>query len=760
MSSGTSEESNKGSNSASTPSIIQMSDRNLLVYVADNSSGDLASNERNFQSQPMPRESQSESTSSGSKLVVALADHGGGGISAADADADADATTNADDGATKTKKLNSQPVSGISTGNNTDTGAASMNSNTVAGAGAIPTSSNNSTQGLQPGIQKPLPTIPGIISAVAGSGVEEPQLKRRKADQPNSNHASVQIPTGSTTTGAAGATATPLHLNADLSTASLSNKNLSSLSTHDNLQKTQPEATAPVNRWVRPIVNVNDNDSNRAYPIVNDSNRAYRIIPKRSLPNTNTVRVKAQYPPKVELPSIDSILARNMPKPVPPPPNLIEIANKLDFIVRPRPTRDGLGTIPIEEKNGLKITSDMKYLMMLYAIDMGYSISERNHYYYDSKNNAKHSSSDPSSKPQKKGSSNSSNSNNNPPTSLTNISRKNKKVIHEAACKLVCYDYGLLKPIGSTTLQKAFETFRKRKYSTTVNLFETRHQDRGRKSYVQQMEETHPGHLKVLFMYAKERSDEYTKYDDYRKMMVERSKKVKPGLDFKLSMNDLMMFFDKFPKLRPRGMPKRKRPGSNSDGVGGTAGGVSDADGGMIGDIGVGGGGDMVMNHAAATIGNGFVGNAAIGTSGAVSGTGVAAGNSFGDPAAGSVTVGTATGQMHGISGDLNAFCAYRFEGNGHMHSPPPNMNRTVNMTMNQQGNILNHSNGAGGGAINTHLNGANMTNNVATANLTNVGGGVNGSNLGIINGGSYEGIPYGSSGLGNTNGNIHMHQL
>lgn len=212
-----------------------------------------------------------------------------------------------------------------------------------------------------------------------------------------------------------------------------------------------------------------------------------------------------------------------------------------------------MGVIPIQEKHGLKITSDMKYLMMLYAIDMGYSLSPSNSSSTSmmlSTGNQQanhHSTSKCSSTAPSSGE-----------TTFASLP-KSKKDIHEAACKIVCYDYGLMKPIGASTLHKAFESFRKNKYVHTVNLFETHFHDRGRKSYVQRLEEEHPGYLKSLFLYAREKSNEYTKYDDYRKMMVERSRKVKPDLDIKLTMNDLMNFFDKNPKLRPRGMPKRKK---------------------------------------------------------------------------------------------------------------------------------------------------------------------------------------------------------
>jgi len=248
-----------------------------------------------------------------------------------------------------------------------------------------------------------------------------------------------------------------------------------------------------------------------------------------------------------------------MPQTLPPPPGLFDIAHKLDFDIRPRPRRDGTGTIDINEKNGLKITADMKYLMMLYAIEMGYSLTQPNYANtYDTNVSGKATSSSKSLKSNQAKYSKESALTYSGPSAQAMM--KNKKLVHEAACKIVCYDYGLLRPIGSTTLHKAFETFRKNKYIHTANLFETRHQDRGRTSYVQKIEESHPGHLKSVFLYAKEKADEYTKYDDYRRIMMERSQKVKPDLNLKLSMNDLMNFFDKNPKLKPRGMPKRKKP--------------------------------------------------------------------------------------------------------------------------------------------------------------------------------------------------------
>jgi hypothetical protein len=294
---------------------------------------------------------------------------------------------------------------------------------------------------------------------------------------------------------------------------------------------------------------------------IEPSNKRRRTIQNeyQRNPNDNKDDSQARRPPSQAQPSIESILARNMPQTLPPPPSLFDIAHNLDFGIRPRPTRDGTGTIDINEKNGLKITADMKYLMMLYAIEMGYSLTQPNYANTYDKNIDENaiSSSKSLKRNQAKYSKESALTNSGPSAQAM---MKNKKLVHEAACQIVCYDYGLLRPIGSTTLHKAFETFRKNKYIHTANLFETRHQDRGRTSYVQKIEENHPGHLKSLFLYAKEKANEYTKYDDYRKIMMERSQKVKPDLNLKLSMNDLMNFFDKNPKLKPRGMPKRKKP--------------------------------------------------------------------------------------------------------------------------------------------------------------------------------------------------------
>eukprot|EP00979_Chaetoceros_neogracilis_P015947 scaffold6710_cov267-Chaetoceros_neogracile.AAC.9 len=322
--------------------------------------------------------------------------------------------------------------------------------------------------------------------------------------------------------------------------------------------------------------NLNDNHVNSA----STSTNAYQQFHH---PNPAHVRTQTQTGPKSHAqPSIESILARNMPKDVPQPPSLFDTAHNLDFSIRPRPRRDGNGTLPINEKHGLKITADMKYLMMLFAIEMGYSLTEPNYSntYATSTSTSTNANANTNAKMSATMSMNTSASAN---THLSKKSTqasekkqtsirskrtmhesvptlmKNKKLVHEAACKIVCYDYGLLRPIGSTTLHKAFETFRKNKYVHAANLFETRHQDRGRTSYIQKIEESHPGHLKNVFLYAKERADDYTKYDDYRRIMMERSQKLQPDLNLKLTMNDLMNFFEKNPKLKPRGMPKRKK---------------------------------------------------------------------------------------------------------------------------------------------------------------------------------------------------------
>ena len=419
----------------------------------------------------------------------------------------------------------------------------------------------------------------------------------------------------------------------------------------------------------------NSNSRSPRLPIVNDSNRAYRVIPKKK---PEALRIKQP------LPSIEAILARNMPKPIPPPPDLMEIAEKLDFEVRPRPARDGGGgTISISTKNGLKITSDMKYLMMLYAIDMGYSISEQNTPV--AMNRAKRSAGvDITTAPVRHA-----------PTSMTSFTRKNKKRIHEAACRIVCYDYGLLKPIGSTTLQKAFETFRRQKYSTTVNLFETRHQDRGRKSYIQKIEELNPGYLRTLFIYAKERSDEYTKYNDYRKIMVERSKKLKPDLDFKLTMNDLMQFFDKNPKLRPRGMPKRKRPISESN---------DDPHDGANnrGDIGT-------MQEDRNIDDPGVHNNRTVIGTDIMNQNGASAGHNIN----GRNTAGYGHFNVGASGGDLNGAFSQQI-GNGNVIHPQTfNGIMNTNTNMNQHGTVMQNQN-----AVAINMYGGNMANNVLTTNI------------------------------------------
>lgn len=96
-------------------------------------------------------------------------------------------------------------------------------------------------------------------------------------------------------------------------------------------------------------------------------------------------------------------------------------------------------------------------------------------------------------------------------------------------------------------------------------MFEPRHKERGRKSYIDKIEEQEPNYLKTLFLYAKEKADEYTTHNDYRKMMIERSKQIKPELDLDLTMNDMSNFFEKNPKLKPRGVPKRRKHGNNFD---------------------------------------------------------------------------------------------------------------------------------------------------------------------------------------------------
>ena len=331
---------------------------------------------------------------------------------------------------------------------------------------------------------------------------------------------------------------------------------------NSNINKS-PSQAAHGNISFPPVPTNDAHVRNTRHPttIIEPSNKRRRTIQNEHQrnPNDNKDDSQARRPPSQAQPSIESILARNMPQTLPPPPSLFDIAHKLDFGIRPRPTRDGTGTIDINEKNGLKITADMKYLMMLYAIEMGYSLSQPNYANtYDKNVSGNATSSSKSLKRNKAKCSKESALTNSGPSAQAMM--KNKKLVHEAACKIVCYDYGLLRPIGSTTLHKAFETFRKNKYIHTANLFETRHQDRGRTSYVQKIEENHPGHLKSVFLYAKEKANEYTKYDDYRRIMMERSQKVKPDLNLKLSMNDLMNFFDKNPKLKPRGMPKRKKP--------------------------------------------------------------------------------------------------------------------------------------------------------------------------------------------------------
>ena len=81
-----------------------------------------------------------------------------------------------------------------------------------------------------------------------------------------------------------------------------------------------------------------------------------------------------------EVPTIEDILQRNAkPATTTEPPDLFVVGHQLDFDARPRMKRDGSGHVELQQKNGLKITADMKYMMMLYAIEMGYSLSEPNY---------------------------------------------------------------------------------------------------------------------------------------------------------------------------------------------------------------------------------------------------------------------------------------------------------------------------------------------------------------------------------------------
>lgn len=81
-----------------------------------------------------------------------------------------------------------------------------------------------------------------------------------------------------------------------------------------------------------------------------------------------------------EVPTIEDILQRNAkPATTSEPPDLFIVGHQLDFDARPRMKRDGSGHVELQQKNGLKITADMKYMMMLYAIEMGYSLSEPNY---------------------------------------------------------------------------------------------------------------------------------------------------------------------------------------------------------------------------------------------------------------------------------------------------------------------------------------------------------------------------------------------
>ncbi len=583
----------------------------------------------------------------------------------------------------------------------------------VAGAENI---SSAESAPVEEGIQGPNPKKHSTSSVEPLADPEsEPQSpsKRRKLDQnPPNADANINVG-GSISTKKSIANAVTYVTNERLSTASLSSK-------------------PPMNFTPAPKSNIpKTKQITRERPKV--------LVPRIHIPagvprNNKANKNPPNKPTGKQLPSIQSILDRNKPKVIPPPPCLVAISKKLDFQKRPRPTRDGQGTIEIQDKNGLKITSDMKYLMMLYAIDMGYSIQDQKHYLYtDGSHDTKYDN------------------------SPSRFSRKNRKEIHEAACRIVCYDYGLLKPIGHTTLPKAFETFRKQKYLTTVNLFETRHQDRGRKSYIKQIEDTHPGYIKNLFLHAKERSDEYTKYDDYRRMMVERSKKLKPELDFKLSMNDLMMFFDKNPKLRPRGMPRRKRYASNSAEGAGDGDNDSnideDAINGGLSSVGAGNS-HMALNHnptgtqrTGPGVEHGFVANNAISNAGMAGSTGVAVGTLAGNHA---------TRNLHGMNGDLNSFrFNHQFGGNvGNIHHSTITANGTTmtNMNMNNHGhNMLTNPTG---GPMNTHLTTNNVNamatvpNNMTNANLAN--NRMHGNNVG-----GDERFSYNNSGLGHRNGNL-----
>jgi len=164
---------------------------------------------------------------------------------------------------------------------------------------------------------------------------------------------------------------------------------------------------------------------------------------------------------------------------------LIRTSERLDFNLRPRPRRDGSGRCIETFPNVVRPTETMRWHILALAIDHGYGPS---------------------------------------------VTVRERSVVASAACRIVGYDHGLPLPQGARALKGWYKGYELSKYGGEPHPLRGRYNNCGRKNYVRNIEESHPGYLHGLFTEAVGQYGESASWQKLAEVMNELAKSCGPEI--------------------------------------------------------------------------------------------------------------------------------------------------------------------------------------------------------------------------------------